>query len=140
MGDALGEGTPAELPVHTVTLNAFYLDDTEVTLTRWEKAARGGTKDKHFPWADVETIAHSQTNYISRTNDAFDVINPRRPDQGSVEHGAAAAGTGPVISAVCPPATTPPPTTPTTASASAPPATPNKPFTAKMLRPEPPGT
>lgn len=31
MGDSFGEGLPHELPVHTVTVNAFYMDVTEVT-------------------------------------------------------------------------------------------------------------
>ena len=31
MGDSLGEGLPHELPVHTVSVNAFYMDVTEVT-------------------------------------------------------------------------------------------------------------
>ena len=39
MGDALKEGTLAEFPVHTVTINAFFLDETEVTLPLWKKVA-----------------------------------------------------------------------------------------------------
>ena len=31
MGDSFGEGLPHEQPVHTVTVNAFYMDVTEVT-------------------------------------------------------------------------------------------------------------
>ena len=31
MGDSFGEGLPHELPVHTVSVNAFYMDVTEVT-------------------------------------------------------------------------------------------------------------
>ena len=31
MGDSFGEGLPHEQPVHTVTVNAFYMDATEVT-------------------------------------------------------------------------------------------------------------
>ena len=31
MGDSFGEGLPHELPVHTVSVNAFYMDATEVT-------------------------------------------------------------------------------------------------------------
>ena len=31
MGDSFGEGLPHELPVHTVTVNAFYMDVAEVT-------------------------------------------------------------------------------------------------------------
>ena len=37
MGDSFGEGLPHELPVHTVTVNAFYMDVTEVTNTVYKQ-------------------------------------------------------------------------------------------------------
>ena len=37
MGDPFSDGNSDEKPVHTVQVNAFYLDRTEVTLTRWRE-------------------------------------------------------------------------------------------------------
>ena len=36
MGDTFGEGSSDELPVHTVTVSAFYMGETEVTKTQWD--------------------------------------------------------------------------------------------------------
>jgi len=36
MGDTFGEGGSAELPLHSVTVRAFYMGETEVTKTQWE--------------------------------------------------------------------------------------------------------
>jgi formylglycine-generating enzyme required for sulfatase activity len=36
MGDTFGEGGSIELPLHTVTVSAFYMDATEVTKTQWD--------------------------------------------------------------------------------------------------------
>ena len=35
------------------------------TEAEWEKAARGGMRGHRFPWADTDTISHSQANYYS---------------------------------------------------------------------------
>ena len=39
MGDSLDEGQPDELPVHSVNLSAFYMDQSEVTKAHWDEVA-----------------------------------------------------------------------------------------------------
>ena len=41
------------------------------TEAEWEKAARGGRSGHRFPWADADTITHSQANYNSPTGSVF---------------------------------------------------------------------
>src|SRR5687768_2886670 len=36
MGDSFSEGTTAELPVHTVYVSAFYMDQFEITKVEWD--------------------------------------------------------------------------------------------------------
>ncbi|MBE0540090.1 MAG: formylglycine-generating enzyme family protein [Verrucomicrobia bacterium] len=45
------------------------------TEAEWEKAARGGSSGQRFPSGN--TITHSQANYYSRTNYAYDVSPTR---------------------------------------------------------------
>ena len=45
------------------------------TVEEWEYAARGGLGSQRFPWGN--TITHSNENYYSTTNDAYDVSSTR---------------------------------------------------------------
>lgn len=42
------------------------------TVDEWEYAARGGARNRRFPWSDTDTIQHSRANYNSDPAYAYD--------------------------------------------------------------------
>lgn len=55
------------------------------TESEWEKAARGGASGHRFPWADVDTITHSQANYYSDSSFPYDISPTRQYDPPFVD-------------------------------------------------------
>jgi len=56
MGDHFGEGDSDELPVHTVTLDDFYISETEVTHTAYIEFLNAYGVNSNGTWNDIELI------------------------------------------------------------------------------------
>ena len=66
MGDTFGEGSSDELPVHSVTVSAFYMGETEVTKTQWD-AVHG--------WAVTNGYAFENTGSGKAGNHPVHTVN-----------------------------------------------------------------
>jgi len=66
MGDTFGEGGKDELPLHTNTVSAFYMDTTETTKTKW---------DEVYIWATVNGYIFSNTGLGKASDHPVHTIN-----------------------------------------------------------------
>jgi formylglycine-generating enzyme required for sulfatase activity len=68
MGDTTGEGLDRERPVHTVTLDAFYIGKHEITNADWKKFQNDpGYEDKKF-WPNGWVVPKDQSPYWHQAN------------------------------------------------------------------------
>mgnify|MGYP003608933463 CR=1 FL=1 len=67
MGDALGDGAPDELPIHTVYTDAFYMDKQEVTVARWNAVATWAEDHGYdiYPYSVYGKAANHPVVYVS---------------------------------------------------------------------------
>jgi len=82
MGDNFNEGDSDELPVHTVTVSAFYLDKYEVTKALWDEVYTWATANGYsFDNAGAGTAADHPVQTIS-WYDAIKWLNARSEKEG----------------------------------------------------------
>ncbi len=68
MGDNFGDGEPRERPVHTVTLDAFYIGRTEVTNAQWRKFRDDPGYDDPKFWPGGRPAPKDQVSYWTQAN------------------------------------------------------------------------
>ncbi|MDI9380120.1 MAG: SUMF1/EgtB/PvdO family nonheme iron enzyme [Verrucomicrobiota bacterium] len=91
MGDALGEGESDELPVHTVTVGAFYMDTCEVTKALWDEVyswaiGHGYQFDNRGSWYSGADHSKGPTHPVHKISwhDAVKWCNARSEKEGRV--------------------------------------------------------
>ena len=68
MGDNFGDGEPRERPVHTVTLDAFYIGKFEVTNGDWKKFRNDAGYDDAKFWPGGRVVPKDQVPYWTQPN------------------------------------------------------------------------
>ena len=63
MGDNFGDGESRERPVHTVTLDAFYIGKYEVTNAQWRQFRDDAGYDDPIYWPDGRVVPRDQNPY-----------------------------------------------------------------------------
>ena len=68
MGDHFGEGSANELPVHTVTLDGFYMDKTEVTVGQFKAFLADSDYSWGGNWDSVATYSPTDDHPMTYVN------------------------------------------------------------------------
>ena len=68
MGDNFGDGMPRERPVHTVTLDAFYIGKYEITNGEWKAFRDSPDYDDASLWPGKRVMPKNQIQYWNQAN------------------------------------------------------------------------
>jgi len=85
MGDSMGEGSPAERPVHTVNISAFYIDTHEVTKPKWDEVAEWAVNNGYDINPDSASVQTSESDHPVHSVNWFKCIkwcNARSEKEG----------------------------------------------------------